>query len=58
MCDLARSEGATCIRVAVPDVNERGLAFWGAQEFVPERTVRGDPAGDGHMCHVLKRALK
>lgn len=56
--DLARSEGATCIRVAVLDVNVRGRAFWDAQGFVLERTVPGDPAGDGHMRHVLKRALK
>lgn len=55
--DLAVSEGARCIRVAVLDVNERGRAFWDAQGFVLERTVPGDPAGDGHIRHVLKRAL-
>ncbi len=54
--DFASSEGATCIRVAVLDVNERGRAFWDAQGFVLERTVPGDPAGDGHKRHVLKRA--
>lgn len=50
----AQSEQASCIRVAVLDVNTGGRRFWARQGFALERTVPGDPAGDGHVRHVLK----
>lgn len=50
----ARRGAATCIRVAVLDANPRGRSFWERQGFMLERTVAGDPEGDGHMRHVLK----
>lgn len=52
--DRAQSQGASCIRVAVLDANPRGRAFWETQGFVRERTVPGDPDGDGHIRHVMK----
>ena len=52
--DAARSQNATCIRVAVLDANPRGRAFWERQGFKPERAVPADPDGDGHARHVLK----
>ena len=50
----ARAEQATCIRVAVLEANPHGRRFWARQGFALERTVPADPAGDGHMRHVLK----
>ncbi|MEQ6202440.1 GNAT family N-acetyltransferase [Sulfitobacter sp. HNIBRBA2951] len=52
--DLARAQGASCIRVAVLDANPRGRRFWQREGFVPERAVPADPDGDGHARHVLK----
>jgi len=52
--NIARSQNATCIRVAVLDANPRGRAFWERQGFGPERGVPADPKGDGHARHVLK----
>lgn len=52
--DTAQAQQARCIRVAVLDANPKGRRFWERQGFSHERTVPGDPAGDGHMRHVLK----
>ena len=51
---MARSQNATCIRVAVLEANPRGRTFWERRGFAPERAVPADPAGDGHARHVLK----
>lgn len=52
--ERAKAEHATCIRVAVLDANPKGRRFWERQGFAIERSVPGDPVGDGHMRHVLK----
>ncbi|MGB5865419.1 MAG: GNAT family N-acetyltransferase [Sulfitobacter sp.] len=54
---LARTQNARCMRMAVLDANPQGRAFWAHQGFVHERTVPGDPAGDGHIRHILKLEL-
>jgi ribosomal protein S18 acetylase RimI-like enzyme len=52
--DEARADNAPCIRIAVLDVNTNARKFWAAMGYEHERTVPGDPNGDGHIRHVLK----
>lgn len=53
----ARAEQGARIRIAVLDANARARAFWEAQGYELERSVAGDPNGDGHKRHVLKLEL-
>lgn len=53
----ARREGGSRLRIAVLDKNKKARRFWERQDFSLERTVPGDPAGDNHVRHVLKREL-
>lgn len=53
----ARAESGTCIRIAVLDANPKARRFWERQGYTLERTVPGDPDGDGHIRHVLKQDL-
>ncbi len=55
--DHARREGGSRIRIAVLDANPNARRFWERQGYVLERTVPGDPEGDGHIRHVLKQEL-
>ena len=56
--DEARADGAPCIRIAVLDVNTKARKFWAHMGYEHERTVPGDPTGDGHKRHVLIQHLK
>ncbi|WP_316014439.1 GNAT family N-acetyltransferase [Roseobacter sp. HKCCA0434] len=56
--ELARSHDAPAMRIAVLDANPAGRRFWERQGFVLERSVPGDPEGDGHLRHVLKLDLE
>ncbi|QPH52349.1 GNAT family N-acetyltransferase [Pontivivens ytuae] len=55
--ERAEALGAPVIRIAVLDANKAGRRFWERQGFTLERTVPGDPEGDGHMRHVRRLEL-
>ena len=55
--DQARQDGGTCIRIAVLEANPNARRFWEKHGYVLERSVPGDPEGDGHIRHVLKQEL-
>jgi RimJ/RimL family protein N-acetyltransferase len=55
--NAARADNAPCIRIAVLDVNKPARRFWDKMGYQHERTVKGDPKGDGHTRHILKLDL-
>ena len=47
--DQARSDGATCLRIAVLDSNPRAHSFWQGLNFAHEKSTTD---GDGQVRHV------
>ncbi|MEP1353392.1 MAG: GNAT family N-acetyltransferase [Tateyamaria sp.] len=52
--DQARSDAATCLRIAVLDSNPRARNFWHRLNFAHEKSTTG---GDGQLRHVHRLPL-
>lgn len=50
----ARSGSASCLRIAVLDINPRARVFWERLGFAHEKSVRGP---DGHLRHVHRMPM-
>ena len=53
--DMARSEGARLLRIAVLDANPRARRFWEREGFA--RLAKSVGGEDGHVRHVLEMDL-